>query len=96
MSTLRRIGLCKWGLGTLAAVFLSQCFKRWNAFTQAPAGPTYAGILAALTLFLLLMAALAVVVYAEEKARGRITVKRPLLERLSNRFFSNPDEHEAR
>jgi len=88
---LRRIQLCKW-VGTAAAVlFLSQCFQRWRAFTQAPTPLTYAVMLVALTLFLLLMAFLAVVVYGEEKAMGRIIRPRPFFDRWSERLFQNPD-----
>lgn len=96
MTALRRIQVSKWGLATLAVVFLSQCFSRWRAFSQAPAALTYAGILLALTLFLFLMAALAVVVYAEEKAKGRISQARPFFDRWSDRLSLNPDEPEAR
>jgi glycerol-3-phosphate acyltransferase PlsY len=96
MVLLRRIQACKWGGAALAVLFLSQCFRRWRAFSEAPTPATYAGILLALTLFLLLMAALAVVVYAEEKAKGRITQARPFFDRWSDRFFLNNDEPEAR
>ena len=37
-------------------------------------------------------AALAVVVYAEEKARGRVARNRPLLDRWSNRLFLKPED----
>lgn len=96
MALLRRIQVSKWVLATLAVAFLSQCFSRWRAFFQAPTALTYAGILLALTLFLLLMAALAVVVYAEERAKGHIQSPRPRFDRWANRFFLNPDEPEAR
>lgn len=83
----RRIQLCKW-TGTLAAVAcLSQGIARWRDFIQAPGGATYAALLTMLTLFLALMAGLALVVYAEEKARGRVARPRPLLDRWTNRFF---------
>ena len=96
MPILRRIQISKWGLALLAGIFLSQCFKRYRAFTEFPTAFTYAGIFIALTLFLALMAALAVVVYAEEKAKGHILQPRPFFDRWSNRFFLNHDEPEAR
>ena len=93
---LRRIQLCKWGGAAVAVVFLSQCFRRWHAFTQAPTPLAYVGILLALTLVLLLMAFLAVVVYGEEKAKGRLTRTRPCFDRWSDRLFLNPDEPSPR
>ena len=92
----RRILVCKWGGAALAVLFLTQCFQRWRDFTQAPNALTYVGIFLALTSFLLLMATLAVVVYAEEKAKGRLSRTRPLFDRWSDRFFLNNDEPEAR
>jgi hypothetical protein len=89
MTLLSRIQIYKWSLGGAAVVLLSQCFKRWRAFTQTPTSLTYAGILIALTFLLVLMAALAVVVYAEEKARGRLAQTRPFFERWSNRLSLN-------
>ena len=86
----RRLQACKW-LGTLLAVVcLSQAFARWRVFFQAPSGRSYAALVLVLSLFLALMAGLAVVVYAEEKARGRITRNRPRLDRWSSRFFFKP------
>ena len=96
MLLLRRIQVCKWGGTALAVLFLTQCFKRWREFTLAPTPLTYAGIFFTLTCFLLLMATLAVVVYAEEKAKGRLTQPRPFFDRWSDRFFLNHDEPEAR
>ena len=93
---LRRILVCKWGGGAAAVVFLSQCFSRWRAFTQAPTPLTYVGMLLVLTLFLLLMAFLAVVVYGEEKAKGRLTRTRPLFDRWSDRLFLKPDAPSSR
>jgi len=96
MYDLRRIQLCKWTGSLVAVVLLSQSFARWRQFTQAPTPLTYAAILVAITLFLLLMASLAVVVYAEEKAKGRLTRFRPLFDRLSDRFFLTKDDPDAR
>ncbi len=87
MTELRRIQACKWTGSALAVVLLSATFSRWNAFKAAPGALTYAGILLALTALLALLASLAVVVYAEERARGRLNRPRPRLERWANRFF---------
>jgi len=87
MTHLRRIQVCKWTGSALAVALLSATFSRWNAFRAAPGGAAYLGVVAALTAFLLLMASLAVVVYAEERARGRLNRPRPLLDRLANRLF---------
>jgi hypothetical protein len=87
MLNLRRIRTFKWTGALMAILLLSQSFGRWRAFAQTPSALSYAGILLALSLFLLLMAALAVLVYAEEKAMGRILRPRPLFDRLSHRFF---------
>ncbi len=96
MHSLRQIQVCKW-VGTLLAVgVLSTAFGRWNAFKAAPTAASYAGIILALTAFLLLMASLAVVVYAEEKARGRLSRTRPFFDRWSDRFFLKRDEHDPR
>lgn len=92
MTVLRRIQACRWTGVVLAVVLLSATFSRWNAFKAAPTPGAYAALLAALTAFLLLMASLAVVVYAEERARGRLNRTRPLLDRLANRLFP-PDPH---
>ncbi|BDU74842.1 hypothetical protein [Mesoterricola silvestris] len=94
MYSLRQIQACKWTGAVLAVGVLSATFGRWNAFRAAPAPGTYAGILGALTGFLLLMTSLAVVVYAEEKAKGRITRPRPLLDRIADRLFLKRDEHD--
>ena len=67
-------------------VILSATFGRWNAFKAAPTPGTYAGILAVLTLLLLLMLSMAVLVYAEEKARGRLNRPRPFFERWRTAF----------
>ena len=83
----RRIKACKWTGAVLAVPLLSQCFGRWKAFFQAPGAGAYAGLLIFLSLFLVLMAALSVVVYAEEKAKGRITRNRPWFDRWADRFF---------
>jgi len=88
----RRIQACKWTAIPLAAYFLSQIFARWKAFFQSPTGWNYVAILAALTLFLALMAMLALVVYAEERARGQITRTRPWFERWSARLFMNSED----
>ena len=96
MVLLRRIQVCKWGGSFLAVLFLSQCFRRWKDFAQVPTPLAYAGILLALTLFLLLMAFLALVVYGEEKAKGRLTRTRPFFDRWSDRLFLNPDDPSPR
>ena len=87
----RRIQICKWTGTLLAVLLLSQIFARWKAFFQSPTGLNYAAILIVLSLFLVLMAALSVVVYAEEKARGRIRRTRPFFERWSDRLFNSED-----
>ncbi|HET7775058.1 MAG TPA: hypothetical protein VFK74_01680, partial [Azospira sp.] len=91
MYSLRQIQASKWTGTILAVGVLSATFGRWNAFRTAPTPGTYAGLLVALTAFLALMASLAVVVYAEEKARGRVTRPRPLLDRIADRFFLKHD-----
>ena len=96
MEALRRIQVCKWTGTVLGVVVLSAAFGRWNAFRAAPSPATYAGILNALTLLLLLLAAMAVVVYAEEKAKGRLNRTRPFFDRWSDRFFLNRDPHDFR
>jgi threonine/homoserine/homoserine lactone efflux protein len=83
----RRIKLCKWTGALFAVLLLSQSFSRWRDFQQLPTGRSYAAILIVLSLFLGLMALLAVVVYAEEKAKGRVTRTRPRFDRWSDRFF---------
>jgi uncharacterized membrane protein YecN with MAPEG domain len=94
MRTLRRIQVTRWTGSVLAVALLSGTFNRWYAFKAAPSPATYAGILATLTAFLLLMISLAVVVYAEEKARGRISRPRPFFDRLADRLFLKRDEHD--
>ena len=83
----RRIQACKWTGTLLAVICLSQGFARWRAFFEAPSARNYAALLIVLSLFLALMAGLALVVYAEEKAKGRITRTRPRFDRWSSRFF---------
>jgi len=87
-----RIKACKWTGAALAVLLLSQCFARWKDFFQAPTGRAYAGLVITLSLFLVLMAALSVVVYAEEKAKGRILRNRPWFDRWSDRFFLNSED----
>lgn len=94
MYSLRRIQVCKWAGAALAVGVLSATFGRWSAFRAAPNPATYAGILAALTGFLLLMISLAVVVYAEEKTRGRLSRPRPFFDRIADRLFLKRDEHD--
>ena len=96
MTALRRIQLSKWTGTVLAVVVLSGTFARWNAFKAAPSPATYAGIFTALTLLLLVLASLAVVVYAEEKVKGRLNRPRPFFDRLADRFLLKPDEHDPR
>ena len=87
MATLRQIQACKWTGTVLAVLLLSAAIGRWNAFKAAPTGASYAAILVAVTLFLLLMLTLAVVVYAEERAKGRLNRPRPFFERWASRIF---------
>jgi hypothetical protein len=96
MTRLRRIQIGKWAGATVAVLFLSQCFRRWREFTQAPTPLAYLGILLALTLFLLLMGFLAVVVYGEEQAKGHLTRPRPFFERWLVRLFPNSDAPSSR
>lgn len=96
MYSLRQIQVCKWTGAVLAVATLSATFGRWNAFRAAPAPGTYAGILVALTLLLALMLSLAVVVYAEEKAKGRLNRPRPFFDRFADRFFLKRDTHDPR
>ena len=88
----RRIRICKWTGTVLAVALLSSTLARWRAFFQAPNGGNYAALVLDLSLLLALMAALALVVYAEEKARGRIHRPRPALERWSERLFLKPED----
>lgn len=92
----RRIQVCKWAGALVAVLLLSQGFGRWRAFIQAPTPLTYVGMVLVLTGFLLLMAFLAVVVYAEEKALGRLPRTRPFFDRWSDRFFLQREEPHVR
>jgi len=92
MNRARRIQLWKWTATLLAVVLLSQIFARWRAFFQSPTGWNYAVVLLVLTLFLALMALLSVVVYAEEKARGRVARTRPFFERWSARLYLTSED----
>ena len=96
MYSLRQIQVCKWSGTVLAVAALSATFARWNAFKASPTPVSYAGILLALSFFLLLMTSLAVVVYAEEKAKGRLNRPRPLFDRIADRLFLKRDEHDPR
>jgi hypothetical protein len=96
MAPLRKIQVTKWSGTILAVAVLSFTFSRWNIFKAAPTSGAYAGLLFALTAFLVLMATLAVVVYAEEKARGRLNRPRPFLDLWSDRFFPPTDSHDLR
>ena len=92
MYSLRQIRVCKWTGTAVAVLLLSATFARWNAFKAAPTPGSYVGIFVSLTALLLLLISLAVVVYAEEKARGRISRPRPLLDRIADRLFLKHDE----
>jgi len=83
----RRIQISKWTAVVFGIVFLSQAIARWRAFFTEPTVPTYVAIIAVGTIFILLLTALAVVVYAEEKAKGTLTLHRPWLDALADRFF---------
>ena len=96
MTTLRQIQVYKWSGTVLAVLVLSSTIARWNAFKVAPSTGNYAGLLIFLSALLLLLTALAVVVYAEEKARGRLNRTRPFFDRLADRFFLKRDEHDLR
>ncbi len=96
MYPLRQIKVCKWAGTALAVLLLSSTIARWNAFKAAPTPGSYAGIFVSLTALLLLLTSLAVVVYAEEKAQGRLNRPRPFFDRLADRFFLKRDEHDPR
>ena len=83
----RRIQISKWAAVVLGIVFLSQAIARWRAFFAGPTVLTYVAIITAGTIFLLLLAALAIVVYAEEKAKGTLQQQRSWLDRWADRFF---------
>ncbi len=82
-----RIRLCKWTSFALGVLFLSQAIARWKDFFALPGLGTYLAIMAAVTVFAVLLTSLAVVVYAEEKAKGTIKSPMPLFDRWSDRFF---------
>lgn len=83
----RRIQISKWTAVVLGIVFLSQAIARWRAFFAGPTLLTYVAIITAGTIFILLLAALAIVVYAEEKAKGTLTLRRSWLDRWADRCF---------
>ena len=83
----RRIQISKWTGVLFGIVFLSQAIARWRAFFAGPTALTYVAIITAGTILILLLAALAIVVYAEEKAKGTLTLHRPWLDRWADRFF---------
>ena len=83
----RRIQISKWAGILFGVFFLSQAIARWRAFFAGPTVLTYVEIITAGTIFILLLAALAIVVYAEEKAKGTLTLYRPWLDRWADRFF---------
>ena len=82
-----RIRLCKWIGVALGVLFLSQTIARWRDFFALPGLTTYVAIMAAITIFAVLLMSLAVVVYAEEKVKGTIKAPMPLFDRWSDRFF---------
>lgn len=83
----RRIQISKWTAVVLGIVFLSQTIARWRAFFAGPGLLTYVAIVTAGSIFLLLLAALATVVYAEEKAKGNLNAPRPWFDAWADRFF---------
>lgn len=83
----RRIQISKWTAVVFGIVFLSQVIARWRAFFAGPSVPTYVAILTAGTIFILLLAALAIVVYAEERSKGTLSLHRPWLDRWADRCF---------
>ncbi len=83
----RRIKLSKWTGVALGIIFLSQAIARWRAFFAGPALLTYLAIVTAGTIFLLLLTGLAIVIYAEEKAKGNLNVPRPWFDRWADYFF---------
>lgn len=92
----RRIQISKWTAVVFGIVFLSQTIARWRAFFAGPTMPTYVAIIATGTVFLLLLAALAIVVYAEEKAKGTLQLRRSWLDRWADRFFLlHSDSHHS-
>ena len=95
MYSLRQIQVCRWAGTALAVVVLSATFGRWNAFRTAPSPATYLGIVAALTALILMFGSLAVVIYAEEKVRGRLSRNRPFFDRWADRFFLKSDSRDS-
>ncbi len=83
----RRIQISKWTAVVLGIVFLSQAIARWKAFFAGPTFLAYVAIITAGSIFLLLLTGLAIVVYAEEKAKGSLNLPRPWLDRWADRFF---------
>ena len=83
----RRIKISKWTAVVLGIVFLSQAIARWRDFFAGPGLHTYLAIITAGTIFLLLLTALAIVVYAEEKALGNLNAPRPWFDAWADRFF---------
>ena len=83
----RRIQIAKWTAVVLGIVFLSQAIARWKAFFAGPTFLTYVAIITAGSIFLLLLTGLAIVVYAEEKAKGGLGFPRPWFDRWADRFF---------
>ena len=83
----RRIQISKWTVVVFGIIFLSQAIARWRAFFAGPTVLTYVAIITAGTIFILLLTALAIVVYAEEKTKGTLQLHRPWLDALADRFF---------
>ena len=88
----RRIRISKWTAVVFGIIFLSQAIARWRAFFAGPTVLTYVAIITAGTIFILLLTALAIVVYAEEKAKGTLTLHRPWLDAWADRFFMIPSD----
>lgn len=83
----KRVSISKWTAIVLAVVLLSQSIARWREFFAAPDLVTYIGVTLAVTLFLALLLALGVTIYAEECNRGSILQPRPFFQKWADRFF---------
>jgi hypothetical protein len=83
----RRISVFKWTAVVLNVVLLSRCIAHWKAFFDATGYQTYLALIFTITLFIVLLMALAIAVYAEEKVKDNIRSPKPLLEHWADRFF---------
>ena len=87
-----RIKAFKWTAVVLNVVLLSRCIAHWKAFFDATGYQTYLALIFTLSLFIVLLMALAIAVYAEEKVKDTIRSPKPLLEYWANRFFLIPTD----